>query len=111
MGKILHRGGTLGKYDNVKKLGDLVHKTAEGIKARSKANRRLSEKWATIAGPEILEHTDVKEIKKGILYVRVDSATWLHYITAFKKEELLKSVQSEYRQRYISDIRFYVGNL
>ncbi len=105
MGKILE------KSDNVKKLGDLVHKTAEGIKAKSKANRRLSEKWATIADPEILEHTDVKEIKKGILYVRVDSATWPHYITAFKKEELLKSVQSEYRQRYISDIRFYVGNL
>ncbi len=105
MGKILE------KSDNVKILGDLVHKTAEGIKAKSKANRRLSEKWVTIADPEILEHTDVKEIKKGILYVRVDSATWLHYITAFKKEELLKSVQSEYRQRYISDIRFYVGNL
>ncbi len=58
-----------------------------------------------------MEHTDVKGIKKGILYVRLDSATWLHYITAFKKEGLLKSVQSEYRQRYISDIRFYVGNL
>jgi len=111
MGRILHHGGMLGKSDNVKKLGDLVRKTAEVVKARSKANRGLSEKWATIAGPEILEHTEVKEIKKGILYVRVDSATWLHYITAFKKEGLLKSVQSEYRQRYISDIRFYVGNL
>ena len=111
MGKILHRGGTPGKSDNVKKLGDLVRKTAEVVKARSKANRGLSEKWATIAGPDILEHTDVQGIKKGILSVRVDSATWLHHITAFKKEGLLKSVQSEYRQKYISDIRFYVGNL
>jgi predicted nucleic acid-binding Zn ribbon protein len=111
MGKILHRGGTLGKPDNVKKLGDLVRKTAEVVKARSKANRGLSEKWATIADQDILEHTDVKGINKGVLYVKVDSATWLHYITAFKKEGLLKSVQSEYRQRYISDIRFYVGNL
>lgn len=107
----MHRVGTLGKSDNVKKLGDLVRKTAEVVKARSKANRRLSEKWATIADQDILEHTDVKGINKGVLYVKVDSATWLHYITAFKKEGLLKSVQSEYRQRYISDIRFYVGNL
>jgi predicted nucleic acid-binding Zn ribbon protein len=105
MGKILR------KPDNVKKLGDLVRKTAEVVKARSKANRGLSKKWATIADQDILEHTEVKGINKGVLYVRVDSATWLHYITAFKKEGLLKSVQSEYRQRYISDIRFYVGNL
>ncbi len=101
----------LGKPDNVKKLGDLVRKTAEIVKARSKANRGLSEKWATIAGQDILEHTDVKGINKGVLYVKVDSATWLHYITAFKKEELLKSVQNEYKQRFISDIRFYIGNL
>ncbi len=101
----------MGKSDNVKKLGDLVRKAAEVVKARSKANRGLSEKWATIADQDILEHTDVKGINKGVLYVKVDSATWLHYITAFKKEGLLKSVQSEYRQRYISDIRFYVGNL
>ncbi len=111
MGKISHRGSILGKSDNVKKLGELVRTTAEVVKARSKANRGLSEKWATIADRDILEHTDVKGIKKGILYVRVDSATWLHYITAFKKEELLKSVQNEYKQKFISDIRFYVGNL
>ncbi len=111
MGKIFHRDGTLGKPDNVKKLGDLVRKTAEVVKARSKANRGLSEKWATIADQDILDHTEVKGINKGVLYVKVDSATWLHYITAFKKEGLLESVQSEYRQRYISDIRFYVGNL
>ncbi len=104
-------GKILGKSDNVKKLGDLVRKTAEVVKARSKANRGLSEKWATIADQDILEHTEVKGINKGVLYVKIDSATWLHYITAFKKEGLLKSVQSEYRQRYISDIRFYVGNL
>ncbi len=101
----------LGKSDNVKKLGELVCKTAEIVKARSKANRGLSAKWETIADQDILVHTDVKGIKKGILYVKVDSAAWLHYITAFKKEGLLKSVQSEYRQRYISDIRFYIGNL
>ncbi len=111
MGKILHRGGTQGKSDNVKKLSDLVRKTAEVVKARSIASRGLSAKWAIIADHDILEHTDVKGINKGVLYVKVDSATWLHYITAFKKEELLKSVQNEYKQRFISDIRFYIGNL
>jgi predicted nucleic acid-binding Zn ribbon protein len=95
----------------VKKLGDLVQKVARIAKAKSKTNRRLSVKWAEIADRDILEHTDVKGLKKGVLYVKVDSATWLHYITAFKKEELLRSIQNEYKQRFISDIRFYIGNL
>jgi predicted nucleic acid-binding Zn ribbon protein len=96
---------------DVKKLGDLVQKVARIVKAKSKTNRGLSVKWAEIADQDVLEHTDVKGLKKGVLYVRVDSATWLHYITAFKKEELLKSIQNEYKQRFISDIRFYIGSL
>ena len=96
---------------DVKKLGDLVQRVARIVKAKSKTNRSLSEKWAEIADQDVLEHTDVKGLKKGVLYVRVDSATWLHYITAFKKEELLRSMQNEYKQRFISDIRFYIGNL
>ncbi len=95
----------------VKKLGDLVQKAARIVKAKSNTNRNLSVKWAEIADQDVLEHTDVKGLKKGVLYVRVDSATWLHYITAFKKEELLRSIQNEYKQRFISDIRFYIGSL
>jgi predicted nucleic acid-binding Zn ribbon protein len=96
---------------DVKKLGDLVQKAAKIVKAKSKANKSISVKWTEIAGQDILEHTDVKGLKKGVLYVRVDSATWLHYITAFKKEELLRSIQNEYKQKFISDIRFYIGSL
>ena len=96
---------------DIKKLGDLVQKAARIVKAKSKTNRSLSVKWAEIANQDILEHTDVKGLKMGVLYVRVDSATWLHYITAFKKEELLRSIQNEYKQKFISDIRFYIGSL
>ncbi len=96
---------------DVKKLGDLVQKVARIVKAKNKTNKSLSVKWAEIADQDILEHTDAKGLKKGILYIKVDSATWLHYITAFKKEELLRSIQNEYKQRFISDIRFYIGSL
>ncbi len=95
----------------VKKLGDLVQKAARIVKAKSKTNRSLSVKWAEIADKNVLVHTDVKGLKKGVLYVRVDSATWLHYITAFKKEELLRSIQTEYKQKFVSDIQFYIGSL
>jgi predicted nucleic acid-binding Zn ribbon protein len=96
--------------NNIKKLSELIHKTTGIVKTRSKTNRNLSEKWAATVDKDILKHTDIKGIDKGILYVIVDSATWLHYIVAFKKEELLLSIQNAYKQGFISDIRFYIGH-
>ena len=95
----------------VKKLGDLVQKVARIVKTKSKTNRSLSVKWAEIADQDVLEHTDVKGLKTGVLYVRVASAPWLPSIQAFQKEELLMSIQIEYKQQFISDIRFYIGSL
>ena len=62
-----------------------------------------------MAGEVISDHTDVGMIKSGVLYIEVDSATWLHHISSFKKEELLASIQNEFKRGYISDIKFRVG--
>lgn len=94
---------------DIKKLGELVDKTVKIVSLKMKASKGLSEKWTAIADKDILDHTRVKGMQRDILHVKVDSAVWLHYIVAFKKEELLRSVQKEYKKRHISDIRFYIG--
>ena len=92
---------------DVKKLGDLVQKAVRIVKAKSKTNRSLSVKWAELVDQDILKHTDVKGLKRGVLYVRVDSATWLHYVTAFKKEVLLRYLQNEYKQKFIYKVLYW----
>ena len=94
-----------------KSIGEVLKKTVRKVKARRKENSSLRDRWAMVAGKEISEHTDVAGIRESMLHVRVDSAMWLHYVRTFKKEELLKSMQNIYKQKYIADIKFYISNL
>ncbi len=98
-----------GNNTEVKKLGDMLSNTVMSVKRAGKRNKNLREKWKKVAGEVISEHTEVGMVKSGVLYIEVDSATWLHHISSFKKEELLASIQNEFKIGYISDIKFRVG--
>jgi len=98
-----------GNKTEVKKLGDVLSDTVMSVKRTGKRNKNLREKWKKAAGAVISEHTEVGMVKRGVLYVEVDSAAWLHQISSFKKDELLASLQSEFKKGYISDIKFRVG--
>ncbi len=92
----------------VKKLGDMLSNIVMPVKRAGKINKNLREKWKNVAGETISEHTEVGMVKSGILHIDVDSAMWLHHISSFKKEELLASIQNEFKRGYISDIKFRV---
>jgi len=97
-----------GKKTEVKKLGDMLGNIVMPVKRAGKLNKNLREKWKKVAGEAISEHTEVGMVKSGVLFIEVDSAMWLHHISSFKKEELLASIQNEFKRGYISDIRFRV---
>ena len=97
-----------GNNTEVKKLGDMLGNIVVPVKRAGKLNKNLREKWKKVAGEAISEHTEVGMVKSGVLFIEVDSAMWLHHISSFKKEELLASIQNEFKRGYISDIRFRV---
>ncbi|MBC8549169.1 MAG: DUF721 domain-containing protein [Candidatus Brocadiales bacterium] len=97
-----------GSNREVKKLGDMFSNIIIPVKRAGKLNKNLREKWKKVAGEVISDHTEVGMVKSGTLYIEVDSAMWLHHISSFKKEELLASIQNEFKRGYISDIRFRV---
>lgn len=92
----------------VKKLGDMLQDTMTSVKRARSRNKSLREKWERAAGGVISSHTKARMVKGGVLYVEVDSATWLHHVASFKKEELLLSMQKEFKRGYISEIKFQV---
>ena len=96
--------------NTVKKLQDLLPIVQKRTMAKRKHNKGIGGRWDEIVGEEISSHTEFEGIRGNTIFVWVDSAVWLHYITAFKKEELLKDVQEEYKSKFISDIKFRVRN-
>jgi predicted nucleic acid-binding Zn ribbon protein len=93
----------------VRKLGDMLQDTVATVKRARSRNKSLREKWKKVVGEEISNHTEAKMIKSGVLYVGVDSAMWLHHVSTFKKEELLASMQNEFKRGHISEIKFRVS--
>lgn len=98
-----------GKNTEAKKLSDMLRDTLMSIGRERKRNKSLREKWKMAVGEDISSHTEVRMVKGGILFVEVDSAMWLHHVATFKKEEILASIQSEFKMGYISEIKFRVG--
>ncbi len=95
----------------IKKLGGIINSTVKTLKAKKRENSSLREIWEKVTSSDILVHTEVEGIKGCVLYVEVDSATWLHNIVAFRKSELLKLMQDNYKRKFISDIRFRIGTV
>ena len=91
-----------------KKLSDMLRDTVISVKRARSKYKSLREKWKTAEGEAISSHTEARMVKGGVLYVEVDSATWLHHVATFKKEELLVSMQNEFKRGYISEIKFQV---
>lgn len=98
-----------GKNREVKTLNEMLRKTVTDVKRIKNRNNNIRDKWEKVAGEAISSHTEIGMVKGGVLYINVDSATWLHHIVAFRKEQLLTSMQQEFKRGYISDIKFRVS--
>jgi hypothetical protein len=56
----------------------------------NETNRRLLDLWKRAVGPQIAARTLPETLKRGILYVRVSAAVWLHQLQFLKEEIILK---------------------
>lgn len=95
----------------IKKISDILPGVVKKVKRKVKSSERLRTIWNEQVDSDVLCHTEIREVTGNTLKVTVDSATWLHYISTFKKEEILRSLQEKGGSNFISDIKFYVGNL
>ncbi|MBW7898456.1 hypothetical protein B188_13320 [Candidatus Brocadiaceae bacterium B188] len=67
--------------------------------------------WKDIVGDEIYRCTEVIDLKKGVLFVNVESTALIHHLTNFEKAAIIAKVNKLTRVEYLSDIRFKVGIL
>jgi len=54
-----------------------------------------------------LSHVKLYNFRKGVLSIKVDSSTWLYYLSV-QKEDLLKKIRRE--SAAVKDIRFSLGD-
>jgi predicted nucleic acid-binding Zn ribbon protein len=90
-------------------IGDILNRlfAARGW-GRKQERLQLEEAWNVVA-KELLNHTRITSLKRGILEVEVRSSVLLQELTQFQKKPLLTGMQKRLPERKIKDLKFRLG--
>ena len=74
-----------------------------------KTYHKVKDAWKDVVGEEICQCTEITGLKRGVLYVSVESTVLIHHLTNFEKDAIISGINDLMSTRCIEDIRFKVG--
>ncbi len=65
--------------------------------------------WNSAMAPDVVAHAQPTGLRKGTLYVTVDSSVWLSEIVRYRRKEILDRLQHSFGREFIKRLAFKVG--
>lgn len=65
--------------------------------------------WNSLLDPNIVAHAQPAGLRRGTLFVNVDSNVWLSEIVRYRRKEILDRLQHSFGKNLIQKISFRVG--
>jgi predicted nucleic acid-binding Zn ribbon protein len=65
--------------------------------------------WNHLLDPMIVAHAQPTGLRKGTLFVSVDSSVWLSEIVRYRRKEILHRLQHSFGRDFVSKISFRIG--
>jgi predicted nucleic acid-binding Zn ribbon protein len=76
---------------------------------RRQGRLHLEDAWAEAAGPEIVKHTRVLQLRRGVLEVEVDNGVLLQELAHYHKRRLLEQLRGRLPGTTVNDLRLRAG--
>ncbi len=76
---------------------------------RRRAEVEIAKVWNHLLDPNIVAHAQPTGIRKGTLFVSVDSSVWLSEIVRYRRKEILDRLQHSFGRDVIARISFRLG--
>lgn len=76
---------------------------------RRRSDAEILKVWNQLLDPLIVAHAQPTGLRKGTLFVSVDSSTWLSEIVRYRRKEILDRLQHSFGRDLISRVSFRVG--
>jgi len=76
---------------------------------RRQAEAELVKVWNSVLDPNITAHAQPAGIRKGTLFVTVDSNVWLAEIVRYRRREILDRLQHSFGRQMVQKISYRVG--
>ena len=96
--------------DRTRSAAGLVSGVLQGLRLdQRKAETEVVKVWNRLLDPNIAAHAQPVGLRKGTLFVDVDSSVWLSEIVRYRQREILKRLQSSFGSQVIQRISFRQG--
>ena len=91
-------------------ISDVLPKVAVELHLDTRrAEAEVVKVWNSLLDPNIVAHAQPVGLRKGTLFVNVDSNVWLAEIVRYRRREILDRLQHSFGKNLIQRISFRVG--
>jgi hypothetical protein len=93
-----------------RRIGDVLPKVTTDLRMDDRrAEAEVIKVWNSLLDPNIVAHAQPVGLRKGTLFVNVDSNVWLSEIVRYRRKEILDRLQYGFGKNLIQRISFRVG--
>ena len=93
-----------------RKAGDVMPKLLTDMRLDGRrAEAEIVKVWNQLIDPTIVAHAQPIGLRKGTLFVVVDSSVWLSEVVRYRRKEILDRLQHSFGPTLIQKISYRVG--
>ncbi len=93
-----------------KPVSDVLPKVLSDLRLdRRRADAEIQKVWNHLLAPDIVAHAQPTGLRKGTLFVTVDSSVWLCEILRYRRKEILDRLRHSFGREVIAKLSFRVG--
>jgi predicted nucleic acid-binding Zn ribbon protein len=98
------------KQPSARGAAEIMPRVLSGLRIdRRQSEAEILRVWSHQVDPEIVAHAIPTGIRKGTLFVTVDSSVWLDEIVRYRRKEILERLQNSFGRDLITRISFRTG--
>lgn len=95
---------------SARSAGSVLPRVLSDLRIDSRrAEAEIIKVWNSLLDPDIVAHAQPVGLRKGTLFVNVDSSVWLGEIVRYRRKEILDRLQHSFGRDLIARISFRIG--
>lgn len=100
----------IARANRTKSAGTLIPNLLKDLRIDSRqAEVEIVKVWNNLIDPTIVAHARPVGLRKGTLFVTVDSSVWLAEIVRYRRREILDRLQHSFGRDVIQKISYRIG--
>jgi hypothetical protein len=100
----------IARANRTKSAGAVIPHLLKDLRIDSRqAEVEIVKVWNSLIDPTVVAHAQPVGLRKGTLFVTVDSSVWLAEIVRYRRKEILDRLQHSFGRDVIARISFRIG--